>query len=96
VDFREDLDDRNPVRHRSLYICSTGILPEFQGKGRGNLFKCWQVAYAPHHGFNRIVTNHRKSNRRIIKLNESFGFKIVRTNAETTTKLPRNKRSLWS
>jgi len=79
VDFREDKGLENPRRPGSLYISTTGILPPYQGRGFGRLLKAWQVAYALHNGFTRMVTNHRKSNRRIIKLNESFGFKVIRT-----------------
>lgn len=61
-----------------LYICSTGILPEFQGKKLGELLKVWEIAYAIEHGFERIVTNCRETNYRIINLNEKFGFKVVR------------------
>ena len=41
----------------------------------GSLWLGW---YARLHGFTRIVTNHRASNRRIIDLNKKFGFKIIR------------------
>ena len=61
-----------------ILVATTGILPRFQGKGFGHLLKCWQIVYAHHHGFTRIVTNHRKSNRPIIELNQKFGFKIIR------------------
>lgn len=83
VDFREDLSlsDENPFCRGSLYISSTGILPNSQGKGLGKLLKHWQLAYASYHGFTRIVTNHRESNRRIIRLNKSVGFKVARTTA---------------
>ena len=63
VDFQEDVraDGDNPYMKRSLYIATTGILPRFQGGGFGQLLKCWQVSYAIHHGFTRIVTkNHPK------------------------------------
>ena len=82
VDFSEDKYGVNPTRPGSLYISTTGILPEYQGRGLGKLLKVWQIAYAQHNGFTRIVTNHRESNRRIIKLNQSFGFKIVRTTSK--------------
>jgi GNAT superfamily N-acetyltransferase len=81
VDFREDVDPANPnppLRH-SLYIASTGILPKFQNHGLGQLFKTWQIAWARRHGFNRIVTNTRKRNKVMIRLNQKFGFKILRT-----------------
>ena len=81
VDFQEDItrDGVNPRLPGSLYIITTGILPKFQAKGFGRLLKSWQVAYARHHGFRRIVTNTRKRNRRIIALNGEFGFRVVRT-----------------
>ena len=66
-------------RKRTLYISTTGILPKFQGQGFGALLKSWEIAYARYHGFNRIITNCRKRNRRMIALNRQFGFRIVRT-----------------
>jgi len=81
VDFQEDIhpDKENPHRRGCLYIASTGILPLFRRKGFGTLLKAWQLSYARHHGFSRIVTNTRKSNKAMIRLNEKFGFKIIRT-----------------
>jgi ribosomal protein S18 acetylase RimI-like enzyme len=81
TDFQEDIhpDKDNPHRRGSLYIASTGILPQFRGKGFGTLLKAWQLSYARYHGFSRIVTNTRKSNKAMIRLNGKFGFKIVRT-----------------
>ena len=61
-----------------LYIASTAILPRFQGRGLGRLMKAWQIAFAERHGFERIVTNTRKRNRAMIRLNESFGFEVIR------------------
>jgi ribosomal protein S18 acetylase RimI-like enzyme len=67
-------------RHkRTLHITSTGILPEVQGQGLGTLFKAWQIAFARRHGFARMVTTSRKSNRSMIDLNRRFGFRVVRT-----------------
>ena len=66
-------------RRGSLYISTTGILPRFQNKGFGALLKSWEIAYARYHGFNRIITNCRKRNIRMIALNRQFGFRIVRT-----------------
>lgn len=63
----------------SLYIVTTGILPEWQGKGIGKIVKAWQVDYAREHGFCRIVTNARVSNHRSIELNKKFGFRIMGT-----------------
>ncbi len=79
VDFRDNLECPNPPRQGSLYICSTGILPEFQGKGLGVLLKAWELAYARYHGFTRVVTNMRSRNAAIIRLNRKFGFRVVRT-----------------
>ena len=66
-------------RRGSLYISTTGILPRFQNKGFGALLKSWEIVYARYHGFNRIITNCRKRNIRMIALNRQFGFRIVRT-----------------
>jgi ribosomal protein S18 acetylase RimI-like enzyme len=81
VDFQEDIrEDRiNPPLDGSLYIATTGILPRFQGRGLGRMLKCWEVAYARHHGFTRIVTNVRKRNTPIVKLNRQLDFKVIRT-----------------
>lgn len=81
IDFQEDLrpEKSNPHSRSSLYIATTGILPQFRGMGFGNLMKSWQLSYAHLHGFTRIVTNTRKSNKAMIGLNEKFGFKIIRT-----------------
>lgn len=80
VDFRDDgAGGRNPPRKGSLYIASTGIHPKFQGKGFGTLMKSWQICYARHHGFQRIVTNTRRGNRAMIGLNRKFGFRMTRT-----------------
>jgi ribosomal protein S18 acetylase RimI-like enzyme len=81
VDFKDDIrgDGNNPHTPASLYIATTGILPSFRGLGFGNLMKHWQVSYARYHRFTRIVTNTRKSNKRMINLNNKFGFRILRT-----------------
>lgn len=63
----------------SLYVVFTGIVPEWQGKGIGNKAKEWEINYAQTCGFAKIVTNARASNTRSIKLNEKFGFRIIRT-----------------
>lgn len=80
VDFDEDLTDAevNSRRKGSLYIASTAILPRYQGRGFGRLMKCWQIAYATHHKFSRIVTNTRQSNHAMIDLNRKFGFEVIR------------------
>jgi ribosomal protein S18 acetylase RimI-like enzyme len=78
-----DFQERNPLdirpRRRSLYIATTGILPRFRSQGFGDLMKRWQISYARHHGFKRIVTNTRQSNQRTIALNRKHGFKVIRT-----------------
>lgn len=81
VDFEGDIHPDNDTPHRrgSLYIASTGILPQFRGMGYGTLLKAWQLSYARHHGFTRIVTNTRKSNKAMIGLNKKFGFTVIRT-----------------
>jgi ribosomal protein S18 acetylase RimI-like enzyme len=81
VDFQDDSreDGKNPHLRGSLYIVTTGILPTFQGLGFGGLLKSWQLLYAGRHGFTRVVTNTRKGNRRMIRLNEQFGFNVLRT-----------------
>ena len=80
VDFQE-WDGENPFVRGSLYIASTGILPGLRGQGFGDLLKCWQIVYARQRGFNRIVTNTRKSNMPMIKLNQKYGFEVLRTAA---------------
>jgi GNAT superfamily N-acetyltransferase len=82
ADFETDPDKDSAPRSGSLYIASTGILPQYRGKGFGVRFKRWQIAWARRHGFTRIVTNCRKSNRAIIRLNEKFGFNILKTTAD--------------
>jgi ribosomal protein S18 acetylase RimI-like enzyme len=81
VDFQHDIreDGENPPLRGSLYIVTTGILPRFRGLGFGSLLKCWQISFARRHGFTRVVTNTRKSNKSIIGLNKKFGFKVLRT-----------------
>lgn len=81
VDFQGDQreDSGNPPMRGSLYIATTGILPEYQGCGLGTLLKAWQVAFARLHGFHRIVTNTRKRNSAMIHLNKKFRFRMIRT-----------------
>ena len=61
VDFQEGQEPENPPLRGSLYVATSAVLPRFQEKGFGRLLKSWQIAYARHHGFTRIVTNHRAS-----------------------------------
>jgi ribosomal protein S18 acetylase RimI-like enzyme len=63
----------------TLYVASTAILPSHQGQGFGTLLKAWQIAYARSHHFKRIVTNTRKSNKAMQRLNKTFGFQVIRT-----------------
>jgi ribosomal protein S18 acetylase RimI-like enzyme len=81
VDFHDDLreDETNPPLRGSLYISTTGILPHFRRMGFGTMLKAWQISYARYHGFTRIVTNTRKSNKSMIRINKQFGFKRLRT-----------------
>ena len=78
-DFLDDIGPDNIIREGTVYIASTGILPEFRGVGLGRLMKAWQVSYARYHSFGRIVTNCRKSNVAMIGLNKGFGFHVTRT-----------------
>lgn len=71
--------EADPVRKRTLYITSTGILPKYRGRGLGRLMKCWEIAYARNRGYRRIITNSRKSNTAILALNREFGFRRVRS-----------------
>jgi len=70
---------RDTPRRGWLFISTTGILPGLQGRGLGALLKCWQISFARHHGFRRIATTTRSSNRAMIQLNRKFGFKTLRT-----------------
>jgi ribosomal protein S18 acetylase RimI-like enzyme len=70
----EDFDETS--KPGSLWIASTGILPEHRRKGLGQMLKEWQIGYAREHGFRVIVTNMRKSNSPIIRLNTRLGFTI--------------------
>jgi len=78
VDFQEGQKNENPPLRGSLYISTTGIRPHLRRRGFGRLLKSWQIAYARRHGFTRVITNHRASNRHMIELNKQFGFKIIR------------------
>ena len=80
TDFQDDVRDDgiDPPLRGSLHIVTSGVLPRCQGKGFGTLMKAWQVSFARHHGFTRMVTCSRKSNRAMIELNKNFGFRTVR------------------
>jgi ribosomal protein S18 acetylase RimI-like enzyme len=71
--------ERDSPRKGSLYIATTGILPDYRHRGFGTLLKAWEIGYARFHGFRRIVANSRKSNAAMIALNRKFGFRVIRT-----------------
>jgi ribosomal protein S18 acetylase RimI-like enzyme len=81
VDFADDQTGGNTPMHGSLYIATTGILESHRGKGLGDLMKAWQIAYARHYGFNRLVTNMRRTNVASLKLNKKYGFTRLRVTA---------------
>jgi ribosomal protein S18 acetylase RimI-like enzyme len=58
-----------------LWISSTAVLPKFRGQKFGDKLKEWEIEYAKSHGYERIGTIMRESNKIIIHLNEKFGFK---------------------
>ena len=78
--MQEDVrsDGLNLPHSGTLYIVSTGIAPELQGRGFGRLMKAWQICFARQHGFRRVITNVRSRNRAMRKLNEAFGFRVLR------------------
>lgn len=61
-----------------LYIASTGLIPQYQGRGIGKMVKAWEVGYARGKGFRKIITNVRLGSQPIIKLNNKFGFVATR------------------
>jgi ribosomal protein S18 acetylase RimI-like enzyme len=69
-----DYDERR--QPGTLYIMTTGVLPEYRNRGYGQAQKQWQIEYARSHGFKKIVTNSRQSNTRMIELNRKYGFKV--------------------
>ncbi len=83
VDFQDDLrpDEPDVRQEGTLYIETTGILPEYRGKGLGTWVKDWQINYARGKGFKRIVTNCRESNSQMISLNAKRGFNLIRVTA---------------
>ena len=82
TDIAESYEADYLDRPGSIYIVSTGILPKWQGKGIGAIAKSFEIDYARKLNFERIVTNARASNIRSIKLNQKFGFQIIRTIAK--------------
>ena len=81
ADFQEDLreDAQNTPQSGTLYIQSTGLLPQYRGQGLGQRVKAWQIDYARQNGFRRVVTNCRESNAAMISINKKFGFRFTRT-----------------
>ncbi len=80
--FERDVDvtrDGERERKGSAYVATTGILPKFSGRGLGRLLKAWQMAWAAQNGFQRLVGVTRRSNKAMIRLNKSSGFRAVRT-----------------
>jgi len=88
TDFDEGPGKSSAKSLGSLYIASTGILPDHQAKGLGERFKRWQIAWARRYGFTRIVTNSRRSNQPIIRLNRKCGFSILYTTARNYYQRP--------
>jgi GNAT superfamily N-acetyltransferase len=80
VDFQEDVrqDEENVPQEGTLYLETTGILSEYRRKGLGAWVKIWQIEYARRNGFERIVTNCRESNSKMISINQRYGFKVMR------------------
>lgn len=71
-----DVDYTGDPSPGTLYIMTTGVLPEYRNRGYGRAQKEWQIDYARRHGFRKIVTNCRQSNQRMIALNQDYGFRI--------------------
>ena len=80
TEFQEDLrdDEENVPCRGTLYIQTTGLLRPYRGKGLGRRIKEWQIEYARRNGFQRIITNCRESNARMISINEKYGFRPIR------------------
>jgi len=72
--FRFHVDHDGSERPGTLDLSSTGVLPEYQGRGYGLMQKKWQIEFAKQQGFQRIVTCMRESNERIIRLNKKLRF----------------------
>ncbi len=70
-------DEFPPHEPGSLYIASTGLLPEFRGQGYGTVIKRWQIEFARMNDYQRIVSNCRASNAASVALNKKFGFELI-------------------
>jgi ribosomal protein S18 acetylase RimI-like enzyme len=76
LEFSGSWDEDKPCPG-CIYLAGTGLLPEFQRKGIGDIVKQWEIDYAKSHGFQRISTHCRKSNLGSLRLNQKFGFQII-------------------
>lgn len=74
--FLAGTDFDSTPRPGCLHIMSTGVLPEARGRGLGRRQKEWQIEFARSRGFDLLVTSTRKSNHRMIHLNEKLGFQL--------------------
>lgn len=59
------------------HILNVAILPEFQGKGYGNVLMEFLMSESLREGLENVTLEVRKSNERAIKLYEKFGFKCA-------------------
>jgi GNAT superfamily N-acetyltransferase len=57
-----------------MFIISIGLLPEFRGRGIGDVAQRWEINYAKTHGFTRLVATCRASNEPSIRLHQKWGF----------------------
>jgi len=60
----------------SLYIESTAVLPNYQGKGIGKILKEFLIEEAKRRGYKRMTTH--ATNEVITHINEKFGFRKVK------------------
>ena len=63
-------------KYDTLYIESTAVLPNYQGKGIGKLLKEVLIEEAKRRGYKRITT--RATNEIIVHINEKYGFRKVK------------------
>jgi GNAT superfamily N-acetyltransferase len=74
--FLRDVDFDETPKPDSLFIVTTGVLPEFRRRGLGRAQKKWQLQFGRDEGFHCMVTCSRRSNSAIISLNLDLGFTI--------------------